>query len=83
LKGLPEGACLGRGFAVWVETPCASNRSAVAVNEIADPSESRTNVRRVKVIPETVSSVGDLTQFFNYRREIKSSKGFGENLVDA
>jgi len=51
--------------------------------EIADPSESRTNVRRVKVIPETVSSVGDLTQFFNYRREIKSSKGFGENLVDA
>src|SRR6266436_3022506 len=48
LKGRPEGAGLAMGFAVWVATPCAKTRSAVAVS--TEPRESCTKVRRVKVI---------------------------------
>src|ERR1700730_800364 len=50
LNGRPEGAGLAKGLAAWIETPSPSSRAAVA--EIAEPRQSRTNVRRVKVITE-------------------------------
>src|SRR6266849_9907580 len=74
LKGRPEGAGLAMGFAVWLATPCARSRSAVAVSR--EPSESCTKVRRVKVITELnpwVASSG--SRLFHYHHAEGRSKG--------
>src|ERR1700758_2249920 len=48
LKGRPEALGLANGFAVCVETPCASKRFAPTEN--AAPIPSWTNLRRPKLI---------------------------------
>src|SRR5439155_19338679 len=48
LKGRPEAAGLGKGLAVWVETPCASKRPARRASVASIPS--CVNLRRVRFI---------------------------------
>src|SRR6266849_9136284 len=80
LKGRPEGAGLAMGFAVWLATPCAMSRSAVAVS--TEPRESCTKVRRVKVITELnpwFASSGSRPSHYHHAKG--ASKGYSPDAA--
>src|SRR4029077_18650397 len=53
----PDGACRAMGLAAWPPMPCGRMRPAVR-EEIADPRETRINVRRDHVISSNFPFLG-------------------------